>query len=63
MSRKNPFNNPPVQQHDYWNQLQQNNLPEPPVHEPNVFALNRLSDFSSFPIPNPKRHHKHAKKK
>jgi hypothetical protein len=63
MSRKNPFNNLPVQQHDYWNQLQQSNLPNPQEHEPNVFHPHRLSDFSSFPIPNPKRHHKHTKKK
>jgi hypothetical protein len=52
MSWKNPFNNPPVQQHDYWSQLQQNNLPEPPVQEPNVFYPNNSSYFSIFPMQN-----------
>jgi hypothetical protein len=45
---KNPFSGPTIQGPDIWKQLQQNNLPKPPIHE-HVFDQNRFSDFSSFP--------------
>jgi hypothetical protein len=52
MSRKNPFNDPPIQHHDFLNQIQHSNLPKPPVCGSNVFDPNRLSDISFFSIRN-----------